>query len=244
MKKITKVICAIVALVMLLNTPPQIYAAEPPNDAEKTNLSATEKIEPIEPTPTDPDAKIYGIKLSQNREFLLPGGTLQLTVRGTTDPDEIPEIPQSPYLTEDSYSDESNMYLENENELNETYATTIESEDETYELKQGHPRVCSEQEVHPHRNHNEHNHCALRSELHSRKNIRQRISDQKTNNGCDNAEPQRTQKCACVVRQTRNVIECECARLVRKCIVKNHYKRDNNENCRPNNVRCGTEPLC
>lgn len=136
MKKFAKVICAIVALVMLLNTPPQIYAAEPPTDAEKTNLSATEKIEPIEPTPTDPDAKIYGIKLSQNREFLLPGGTLQLTVRGITDPDEIPEIPQSPYLTEDSYSDESNMYLENENELNETYATTIESEDETYELNE------------------------------------------------------------------------------------------------------------
>lgn len=136
MKKFTKVICAIVALVMLLNTPPQIYAAEPPTDAEKTNLSATGKIEPIEPTPTDPDAKIYGIKLSQNREFLLPGGTLQLTVRGITDPDEIPEIPQSPYLTEDSYSDESNMYLENENELNETYATTIESEDETYELNE------------------------------------------------------------------------------------------------------------
>lgn len=136
MKKFTKVICAIVALVMILNTPPQIYAAEPPTDAEKTNLSATEKIEPIEPTPTDPDAKIYGIKLSQNREFLLPGGTLQLTVRGITDPDEIPEIPQSPYLTEDSYSDESNMYLENENELNETYATTIESEDETYELNE------------------------------------------------------------------------------------------------------------
>lgn len=136
MKKFTKVICAVVALVMILNTPPQIYAAEPPTDAEKTNLSATEKIEPIEPTPTDPDAKIYGIKLSQNREFLLPGGTLQLTVRGITDPDEIPEIPQSPYLTEDSYSDESNMYLENENELNETYATTIESEDETYELNE------------------------------------------------------------------------------------------------------------
>lgn len=136
MKKFTKVICAIIALVMILNTPPQIYAAEPPTDAEKTNLSATGKIEPIEPTPTDPDAKIYGIKLSQNREFLLPGGTLQLTVRGITDPDEIPEIPQSPYLTEDSYSDESNMYLENENELNETYATTIESEDETYELNE------------------------------------------------------------------------------------------------------------
>lgn len=136
MKKFTKVICAIVALGMILNTPPQIYAAEPPTDAEKTNLSATEKIEPIEPTPTDPDAKIYGIKLSQNREFLLPGGTLQLTVRGITDPDEIPEIPQSPYLTEDSYSDEGNMYLENENELNETYATTIESEDETFELNE------------------------------------------------------------------------------------------------------------
>ena len=57
-------------------------------------------------------------------------------------------------------------------------------------LKQSHPCVGSEKKVHPHGNHDEHYHCALSSELHSRKNVCQRIGNQKANNRCNNTEPQ------------------------------------------------------
>ncbi len=126
MKKFTKVICAIVALVMLLNTPPQIYAAEPPTDAEKTNLSATEKIEPIEPTPTDPDAKIYGIKLSQNMAFIKPGDSLQLSVIPITDVKELPQRATQPADIPISLHSEK---------YNKTFVTTRQEIEEYKQIK-------------------------------------------------------------------------------------------------------------
>lgn len=126
MKKFTKVICAIVALVMILNTPPQIYAAEPPTDAEKTNLSATEKIEPIEPTPTDPDAKIYGIKLSQNMAFIKPGDSLQLSVIPITDVKELPQRATQPADIPISLHSEK---------YNKTFVTTRQEIEEYKQIK-------------------------------------------------------------------------------------------------------------
>ena len=110
-------------------------------------------------------------------------------------------------------------------------------------LKQSHPCVGSEKKVHPHGNHDEHYHCALSSELHSRKNVCQRIGNQKANNRCNNTEPQGTQKRACVIGQACNIVKSKCSRLVGKGIIKNHYKRNNDEYRRPDNMRSGAKTL-
>lgn len=56
MKKLLKVICALVAFVMILNTQMQFYATEQPTEKEKN--------EQISINTSNIDKRIYGIKLS------------------------------------------------------------------------------------------------------------------------------------------------------------------------------------
>lgn len=126
MKKLLKVICALVAFVMILNTQMQFYATEQPTEKEKN--------EQISINTSNIDKRIYGIKLSQNRAYLLPGSKLQLTVRGITDPDELHETISSHNSYEEiPYSDITNDTTELTDQIQpEAEQPTVNSETEEH----------------------------------------------------------------------------------------------------------------
>lgn len=89
MKKLKRIISTVVIFILLLNTPSQISAIDAAEEREDISVTEETKInDNLIDEQLDDETKIYGIKLSQNREYLLPGGTLQLNVIPILSPDK------------------------------------------------------------------------------------------------------------------------------------------------------------
>ena len=126
--------------------------------------------------------------------------------------------------------------------------------DDARVLQNGHPRVGADQEVHPHRNHDERHHCLLHLRLRARHDVRDRIARKKADQRRDHGELQRTkedQKIGMNFRR-RAVVADEIARggekagdvlggevelIVRERVVRHEDKRHNHEQQRPDRIR-------
>ena len=103
MKGFKKIISFFIVMVIIMNISEQVYSIDTINNDEI-----------ISTTVTDTTKRIYGIKLSQNKEFLLPGSKLQLSVREITNPDELDNAQQISEFNNNQYSEEIDTVYENE----------------------------------------------------------------------------------------------------------------------------------
>jgi len=78
--------------------------------------------------------------------------------------------------------------------------------DEAVILKEGHPCVGAQQEVHPHGQHDEQNEEALAVRRRFGDGIRERVAEQKRNKRCECAEPDGTQEDVGILADARDVI--------------------------------------
>jgi len=123
-------------------------------------------------------------------------------------------------------------------ELQRTYAYHSEEVvDYSVVAEEGHPGVGAQQEVHPHREHYYHQHCALVVLLHAGENERNRVGEHQADDRSDYRQPYRAHEDIRVLPDVRDVVQREMAFLVGEREVRHHQQRHDDEHRHPDEVR-------
>ena len=113
--------------------------------------------------------------------------------------------------------------------------------DDTGFLKQGLPRECAEQEIHPHRKDEDEDDETTASDVSVSQNHCKRVGEHKTDDGAHKGQSEGQPECLDVLRRgdREDVCECERSALVGQSVEHDQGKRDDRKADHPQNVRSG-----
>lgn len=110
--------------------------------------------------------------------------------------------------------------------------------DDSRVFKQNHDGVGPKNEVHPHGNHDKHDKNALSRSFGLRKEVRQRITDDKADGSSQHSIVDGTENGVSVMAESPHVVPGKGAIRTCKGIVDDYEERDNNKEDHPDGIGC------